>query len=146
MDREPHLVFLFTDLLFQCTYDLGAGAAGRAVAEASALFLDVLRMSEEGSGSFLPEECFAGVRKPISPSIGMMSALTSFFRIAVAASSSAVPAAASHFSAVALASAQAEGAAMRFFTASVSVFLISSVMRIILSCTCFVSVYLLYLA
>lgn len=61
MDREPHLVFLLTDLLFQCTYDLGAGAAGRAVAEASALFLDVLRMSEEGSGSFLPEECFAGV-------------------------------------------------------------------------------------
>ena len=62
MDREPHLVFLLTDLLFQCTYDLGAGAAGRAVAEASALFLDVLRMSEDGSGSFLPEECFAGVR------------------------------------------------------------------------------------
>ena len=50
-----------------------------------------------------------------------MSASASFFRIAVAASSSAVPAAASHFSAVALASAQAEGAAMRFFTASVSV-------------------------
>ena len=61
MDREPHLVFLLTDPLFQCTYDLGAGAAGRAVAEASALFLDVLRMSEDGSGSFLPEECFAGV-------------------------------------------------------------------------------------
>lgn len=62
MDREPHLFFLLTDPLFQCTYDLGAGVAGLAVAEASALFLDVLRMSEDGSGSFLPEERFAGVR------------------------------------------------------------------------------------
>lgn len=105
-------------------------------------------MSEDGSGSFLPEERFAGVRAgKADQSIDRHDVCFGFFfRAMVAASSSAVPAAASHFSAVALASAQAEGAAMSFFTSSVSVFLISSVMRIILSCTCFVSVYLLYLA
>ena len=62
MDRDPHLGFLFMYPLFQCTYDLSAGAAGRAVAEASALFFDVLRMGEDGIGCFLTEECFPSVR------------------------------------------------------------------------------------
>jgi hypothetical protein len=53
-----------------------------------------------------------------------------------------VPAAASHFSQAAFASGQAEGAAMSFFTSSVSVFLISSVIRIILSFNQWI--YLLY--
>ena len=62
MDREPHLGFLFMYPLFQCIENLSAGAAGRAVAEAGALFFDVLRMSEDGIGCFLTEECFPSVR------------------------------------------------------------------------------------